>query len=312
MSEAKSACNRAVLREGTMQHIVCYSGGHSSALVAIEVARRYGRQDVVLLNHDIHPNVEDADVKRFKREVAAYLGIEITYASHPHWDTMDQFDVVMQAKAFKVGLGTALCTHRLKTEPFMRWLAANVPDRSDAVIYYGFDASEGARIQRRSGIMGAQGYRTDYPLATWPRSILSTEEIGIRPPLTYGVWKHANCIGCLKAGKQHWYAVFCARPDIFEKAKAAEDSIDYSILPDTSLAEIEPMFARMRAAGVEPTEKPNARRFWIDAKKRLTLVVDEEIESIPCECIDSASARPDSVNEIPAPPARRRRRETDR
>jgi hypothetical protein len=266
------------------QHIVCYSGGHSSALVAIEVVRKYGRDDVVLLNHDIHPNVEDADVKRFKREVADYLGLPITYANHPHWDSMDQFDVVMQAKAFKVGMGTALCTHRLKTEPFMRWLGKNVPDPEQTVIYYGFDASEGVRIQRRTGIMGAQGYKTAYPLATWPRTISSTEEIGIRPPLTYGAWKHANCTGCLKGGKQHWYTVYCLRPDIFEKAKLAEETIDYSIIADTTLEELEPMFAKMKAAGVEPTEKTNSRRFWIDAKKRLTLAVDEEVEAIPCEC----------------------------
>ena len=47
---------------------MCFSGGHSSALVAIEVVRRYGNRDVVLLNHDIHARTEDADVKRFKRE----------------------------------------------------------------------------------------------------------------------------------------------------------------------------------------------------------------------------------------------------
>lgn len=267
-----------------MRHIVCYSGGHSSALVAIEVVRRFGRESVVLLNHDIHASVEDADVKRFKREVAAFLGLPITYANHKHWDTMDQFDVVMDAQAFKVGVGTALCTHRLKTEPFMKWLKANVPDPSDVVIYYGFDKNEGVRIQRRAGIMGAQGYRTDYPLALWPRTIESTTEVGITPPLTYGAWKHANCTGCLKGGKQHWYVVFCTRPDIFEKAKRAEEEIDHSIIADATLAELEPMFAKMKAAGIPATEKIGSRRFWIDAKKRLTLAVDEEIEAIPCEC----------------------------
>jgi hypothetical protein len=39
------------------RHVVCFSGGHSSALVAIEVVRRYGRNGVVLLNHDINPRV---------------------------------------------------------------------------------------------------------------------------------------------------------------------------------------------------------------------------------------------------------------
>ena len=49
-----------------MTHIVCLSGGESSAIVAIEVCRKFGIDDVVLLNHDISSKVEDADVKRFK------------------------------------------------------------------------------------------------------------------------------------------------------------------------------------------------------------------------------------------------------
>jgi hypothetical protein len=84
---------------------VCYSGGHSSALVAIEVVRRFGADGVVLLNHDINGRVEDADVKRFKREVAAFLGLPITYANHARVDEWDQFDVVMHARAFKVRNG---------------------------------------------------------------------------------------------------------------------------------------------------------------------------------------------------------------
>ena len=36
-----------------MTHIICYSGGHSSAIAAIEVARRFGTDDLVLLNHDM-------------------------------------------------------------------------------------------------------------------------------------------------------------------------------------------------------------------------------------------------------------------
>lgn len=64
-----------------MKAIVCYSGGHSSALVAIEAVRKYGKSKVILLNHDISSNVEHEDIKRFKNEVAEYLGVEITYAN---------------------------------------------------------------------------------------------------------------------------------------------------------------------------------------------------------------------------------------
>jgi len=91
------------------KHIICYSGGHSSALVGIEVVGKYGKENCVLLNHDISAWVENADIKRFKKEVADYLGMEITYANIkglPADELPDQFDVVVAANAFKVGTGT--------------------------------------------------------------------------------------------------------------------------------------------------------------------------------------------------------------
>ena len=75
-----------------LKYIVCYSGGHSSALVALEAVRKYGDK-VVLLNHDISPSVEHIDVKRFKEEVASYLGLKITYANMTGWEEKDQFDI---------------------------------------------------------------------------------------------------------------------------------------------------------------------------------------------------------------------------
>ena len=40
-----------------MTHIVCFSGGESSAIVAIEVVRKFVKENVVLLNHDISSKV---------------------------------------------------------------------------------------------------------------------------------------------------------------------------------------------------------------------------------------------------------------
>lgn len=68
-----------------MKHIVCFSGGHSSAIAAVEVVRKYGAENTILLNHDLCPRTEDADIKRFKQEVSNYLGIPITYANMPVW-----------------------------------------------------------------------------------------------------------------------------------------------------------------------------------------------------------------------------------
>lgn len=263
-----------------MKHIVCYSGGHSSALVAIEVARRFGAEDLILLNHDINPAVEEQDIKRFKEEVAQYLGVPITYANHPLWDSMDQFDVSMNTKSFKGATGMAICTSLLKTKPFNDYLKREFPNK-DCIIYYGFDMNEKHRIQRRSSILAEQGFRSDYPLALWDRTIQSTNEIGITPPNTYSVWKHANCTGCLKAGKQHWYLVYLNRKDIWEKAKQAEDFIGYSIMRGQYLDELEETFERMSAEGITTTEHEDGRTFFARVRK---LLPEEPSDTKPCEC----------------------------
>ena len=87
-----------------LKHIVCYSGGHSSALVAIEVVKLFGKENVILLNHNINPRYEDADIKRFKKEVADYLGLPITFANikgiENENDIPNQFEVCEEKKTF--------------------------------------------------------------------------------------------------------------------------------------------------------------------------------------------------------------------
>lgn len=268
-------------------HIVCYSGGISSAVVAIEVARRFKNEHVILLNHDISPRVEHKDIKRFKKEVADYLGLNITYANMKGWKTKDPLDVCIEAGAFKVGTGTALCTNRLKTKPFYDWLKKNYPVkkgeiREDVIIYYGFDRKETTRITRRVGIMAAMGYKTDYPLASWKlkdRTIRNLSEIGIKPPITYEIFRHANCIGCLKAGKQQWYVVYCIDYEYFKKAIHAEKIIGYSILRDTYLEDLECKFKAMKDMGIEPTETVGFQKFWAEVRKAF-----DESDVLPCEC----------------------------
>ena len=282
------------LRSRRLLRVVLLSGGIASGLVAIEVARRFGTDDLVLLNHDIHPLVEAADVKRFKDDIAAHLCVPITYANHDRWDAVTQFDVVREARAFKVGTGSELCTARLKTEPFRRWREAHTRP-GEAVFYYGFDAGERKRITRRTTILGAEGYATDYPLALWvPRTIVDPREVGIEPPNTYSVFKHGNCCGCLKAGKQHWYVVFCTRPDIWQLGKDAEEDIGYTIHDGASLEELEPLFVAMRDAGIPATEHIQSQTFWADVRRRVRLPVvgpapaldlQAEANAKPCECV---------------------------
>jgi hypothetical protein len=270
-----------------IKHIVCYSGGHSSALVAIEVVRRFGKENVILVNHQLI--LEDADVARFENQVAKYLEMEITYVNFDGWETKDQFDVVIERGSFvNTRTRQALCTSVMKTMPFNDWLTDNFKG-DDCVIYYGFDKSEPKRITRRSPIMAAMGYKTDYPLALWDnRTIFETTEIGIQRPNLYSMFKHANCIGCLKAGHLHWYAVYCNYPEIYAKAIATEEEIGYSIVKDSFLKDMIDKFEKMKDLGIKPTEHVNGKKFWNDARKKLAGVCefDFKIDVKPCECFE--------------------------
>ena len=268
-----------------MKYIVCFSGGHSSALCAIECVRKAGKENVVLLNHNISEEVEDKDIKRFKQEIADYLGIKITYANMEGWEYKTPLRVCKELGGFKFGNGPALCTYNLKTKPFYKWLRDNFPIekgsiRDDVRIIYGFDKNEPSRIQRRIGVMINQGYKCEFPLAFWDRTITCTEEIGIARPNTYKLFKHANCKGCLKSGKQQWYLTYCLYPELWEEAKQVENEIGYSIIKGSFLEELEPKFARMKCKGIVPTEKIKPQTFWAMVRKE----IPDKSENLPCEC----------------------------
>lgn len=122
----------------------------------------------------------------------------------------------------------------------------------------------------------------------WQEGVLGqTIEIGINPPAQYDTFKHANCIGCLKAGKQHWYIVYCERPDIWQKAKHAEEALDHSIIKGVYLDELEPKFEEMRKAGIKATEHVSGQAFWAQVRKTELGGFDfsEEVNQKPCECV---------------------------
>lgn len=276
---------KELILNNSKKYIVCFSGGHSSALCAIECVRKYGKENVILLNHNLSPEVEDEDIKRFKNEVSNYLEIDITYANIPDWELMTPLKVCKSIGAFKVGNGSALCTNRLKTKPFHNWLKSNYPItngeiRDDIRLVYGFDANEPSRIQRRIGILLNQGYKCEFPLAFWERTIKNTEEIGIKRPQVYELFRHANCKGCLKAGKQQWYLTYCLYPELWEEAKKVENELGYSIIKDTFLEDLEPKFAIMKCKGIIPTEKIKPQTFWAMVRKE----IPNGGENLPCDC----------------------------
>lgn len=324
------------LKHINTKHIICYSGGHSQALVAIEVVRLFGKENVILLNHNINPRFEDEDIKRFKKEVANYLGLPITYANvngiEDEEKIPSQFDVCIKKGSFvNPHNRQILCTYVLKTEPFYEYLKSI--EKENICCYYGFDENELARVERRRDILINDNIQTDYPLALWSlylinkynefkiknllkvynklnktklkeipekylndcidnglieiskysgkyRTIHSTKEIGIEPPLTYNIWKHANCKGCLKAGQQHWYCVYVHDYEIFEMGKEAEEKIGHSFGKEF-LKDIEPKFKKMKEIGIPASEHIPSNLFWKSAKKYLK---QQTQDLFPCEC----------------------------
>lgn len=106
---------------------------------------------------------------------------------------------------FKFGTGSELCTTKLKTEPFYKYIKENYPIsnkeiregklREDVIFLYGFDKEETNRIQRRVGVMANKGYKCDFHLAFWERTVEDTESIGINRATTYKRFRHGNCLG---------------------------------------------------------------------------------------------------------------------
>lgn len=298
-------------------HLICYSGGHSSAICAIEAKRRFGKENVILVNHDINPRFENADIKRFKKEVSDYLGIPITYVNYKGITNPEeipsQFDVCLKRGSWvSPQTRDILCTYLLKTEPFHNFID-QLKNEYDIVAYYGFDENELSRVERRKTILNDIGVDSDFPIALWgegkmsllekyfeekgckkvvidiegfenrddfQRTIYSTEEIGIKPPNTYSVWKHANCTGCLKAGKQHWYCVYVHDYEVFCMGRDAEIELGYSFGKEF-LRDLEDQFKKMKELGVPANENIPSHVFWKSAKKYLK---QETLDLFPCQC----------------------------
>lgn len=255
-----------------MKYVVCYSGGHSSALAAIETVRKFGRKNVILLNHNISSKVEVKEIKEFKTRVAEYLRLPITYANCEDFEKKTPLSLCMKQGTFRFRTGREICTYYLKTQPFYQWMKENYPVSrghmsTEVVLVYGFNENETHRIARRRKHLCQIGYQSIYPLVELPRTLQDVETIGIERPSIYLDSKHANCIGCLKAGKQHWYKVYCCHRDIFEEGKMAEAQIGYSIIKGSYLKDLEQEFEQMKLSGVPATENMESYWFWNYARR---------------------------------------------
>ena len=239
-----------------MKHIVLFSGGVQSAYVAHLVVQQHGKEDTILLWHD--PKAEDVDNRRFVFEMAGWLGVPVTERS----DGRSPWELFEDEK-FLGNNRVPLCSRILKREQGLKFIKHEMKG-IPFILYFGYGREEPRRVQKVSQLYGVQGIKTAFPLftgdidrdAAWSW-LLTT---GIKPPRIYQTLQHANCVGCIRAGRGHWWAVWKHHPVEYERAAKAERDFGHTIISDISLDAL-------------------STRFREDYKPKST-----EKEGKPCEC----------------------------
>ena len=206
-----------------MKHVVGFSGGIASSVVAKLVHDEFG-DDTVLLFHDTH--TEPIDNERFRQEVAAYIGLPITEYS----DGRDIWGVFSDHGFLGNGRKTP-CSSELKQKLSLEYLQDNDP----ATLYIGFTLEEVDRAQRTYARYLQYDIDVRFPLI---EQNLSKEECmyrvkncwGIEPPEMYAWAEHANCIPCIKGGLAYWGMVYIHEREAWNRASVAEKEYGHRIL----------------------------------------------------------------------------------
>jgi hypothetical protein len=247
-----------------MKHVVGFSGGIASAVMAKIVADEH-RGKTVLLFHDTLTEPEDND--RFRCDISEFIGLPVTNDS----DGRDIWELFRDQGFLGNGRNTP-CSRILKQARSMIYMLDNQP----ATLYIGFTPDEGQRAQRTFTRYAEKGIKVIFPLI---EQQLSKEECmhrvsncwGIRPPEMYRWASHANCIPCIKGGLADWGLIYMFEREAWDRAVAAEKEFGHTIFTKYSCLE---------------KELPRCLRL---ARQYLKLRDENEAQEMlfeyPCECM---------------------------
>jgi hypothetical protein len=227
---------------GTRRIVVGWSGGITSAWCGGWALRNFPPGEVVFLFHDTRE--EDEDTYRFSWEMSAALGHPITERSDGRSVTelaYDEHAIPNDRMAF--------CSRILKQEQRDRYFAELRSEGvSDITLLVGYTAREYRRIQLASAKASGAGYQVRFPLVeekvTKQQVACWVVSLGVTPPRMYQWSDHANCVGCVRGGKQYWYRVLQHRPDVYKERAALEREFGHTIIAELSLD-------RLRYEGVD-------------------------------------------------------------
>lgn len=247
---------------GKYNHIIAFSGGLASAVVAKIVSEQY---PVTLLFHDT--KTEPTDNDRFRSEVSQYLGIPITEVS----DGRDIWQV-FKDEAFLGNAKKTMCSRILKQEIAMKYCKAHKP----CIIYFGFTSNEWRRAQNVLSRYAQEGIKARFPLM---EQRIPKDECrhrvencwGIKPPAMYEHFDHANCMPCIKGKLAYWGLVHEHERDAWDRAVRAEREHGHTILTDgRTLIEAKEHCIRLAIK---------------HEKKEYAAELQDSLFELPCDCI---------------------------
>lgn len=208
--------------------VVGFSGGVTSAWCAGWALENYPREEVVLLNYDTKE--EDPDTYRFLHEMAAALRVPITDYSDGRSVTE-----LFYEEGFLGNNQNAMCSRILKRERGEEFTRQLRSEGFHVVRVYGFSEKESDRVQRAWAAGEAGGYEVRFPMIETKTTKQIAADwcsctIGVKPPAMYEWADHANCVGCVKGGREYWLAVHKHRPDVFWQRARMEREFGHPII----------------------------------------------------------------------------------
>lgn len=216
------------------KHIVAFSGGAASAVVAKVVVDEVGVENTTLLFHDT--KAEHPDSYRFRQQVSAFLGVPITEVSDGRdlWQVIDDNHSLPSDRM-------PFCSRFLKLEPGNAYINALLSEGHSVTVYKGYGVNEWHRYQNGAAWAERGGYRLVCPLIdrmiTDPKAIVRSW--GICLPVTYQYLTHNNCLPCFRSKRfAHWKAIYEHHRDIYERCIALEDQYGHTVLPGMTLRQL--------------------------------------------------------------------------
>lgn len=213
------------------KHIVKYSRGRTSAVMASLVIEEHGRENTIFLSCDTKE--EAPDCYRFGDEVAAFLKMPITVIA----DGRSVTQLFIDQKMLGNNRMTS-CSRILKQEIGDKYIRDLIDKGFDITAYEGMSLPDDAhRISGRREVHANLGVEIRFPLIE--RGLTSddctkiiTSCWGIKLSESYEHFGHDNCLarGCVKGGLAYWGLLALYKPEVWEKAACEEDFFGHCIL----------------------------------------------------------------------------------